>query len=56
MGWDKSGYGNRGEDKRGRMKEDMRIRGTMEGAGCQGYTGREQNGRGRAAKGNDGKE
>merc|ERR1719308_732120 len=33
----------------GRMEEDMRIRDTMERAGWQGYAGREQNGRGRAA-------
>jgi len=50
MGWDKSEHGNRGQDKRGRMREDMRIRNTMEGAGWQGYAGSEQNGRGRAAK------
>jgi len=51
MGWDKSGHGNRAQDKRGSMKEDLRIRDTMEGAGWQGYAGR-----GRAAKGKDGKE
>merc|ERR1719317_1819789 len=34
---------NRGQDKGGRMKEDMRIRDTMEVAGWQGYAGREHN-------------